>query len=405
MPSTIVERVDVAPGLEERTTATGKTVWRSTVYAAGTQETKTLKARNRTEAKMLHRQHQVDFRERSGKVLAADYDPQRTVEQAVGAALEYFESTIGLDGGYSRGAIDNYRSAFKQRIKGQPIAKVRLVDLEKPHALAFLRNLKRSGLAPFTQNGTVTALRTSLRYAREQDWMKTDPFLGIDRKKEFPKQKVKTEPQSLSADEVFKFMDAVGSAEFAASSDTDFRNVITVLRLEGMRVSELLGCRWNEVDWTEGRLLLDDQLARDQKTTEAARWSRPKNDDKGVRNAKVFAPSMEALANQLELEVAKSLGQPDDLIFTQASGRPMTRGLILKAVRRAAKIAGVEVTPKTLRTSFLTGAAHAGIAAVEIATKTGNSPAVIDRFYVKPIRTAAQEDENMRRMIEYGHVG
>jgi integrase len=114
---------------------------------------------------------------------------------------------------------------------------------------------------------------------------------------------------------------------------------------------------------------------------------------------------MEALANQLELEVAKGLGQPDDLIFTQASGRPMTRGLILKAVRRAARIAGVKVTPKTLRTSFLTGAAHAGIAAVEIATKTGNSPAVIDRFYVKPIRTAAQEDENMRRMIEYGHVG
>jgi hypothetical protein len=241
MPSIIVERVDIAPGLEERTTATGKTVWRSTVYAAGTQATKTLPARNRTEAKMLHRQHQVDFRERCGKVLAADYDPQRTVEQAVEAALEYFESTVGLDGGYSRGAIDNYRSAFKHRIKGQPIAKVRLVDLEKPHALAFLQLAQRPRPLHPERNGDRAAHLAALR-----------PRAGLDEDRPVPRDRPQegvpeaeggVGAQNLGR-QVFKFMDAVGSAEFAASSDTDFRNVITVLRLEGMRVSELLGCRW-----------------------------------------------------------------------------------------------------------------------------------------------------------------
>jgi integrase len=420
MPSIIVRRTPIAPGLEEVETATGRLSYRSTVYARDEQEQKTFSyggKQNRTQARIDHKQHAVDF-------LGEDPDAENegaelTVSDLLDKAYAYFETTVDLEDGYSQGSIDNYKAAKRLRIDGQPIAKITLAELKRRDALNWLRWLKTVKLSGFTKNGTVTALRTGLRYAREQEWMEFDPFAGI-KSEEFPAQEVETEPIALSNEEGLRFEEAVRSDEFRAAGDTDYSNLILVARLEGLRISELLGRKVKDVEWgfeTDGetgelvevtKLQVYSQLKRGQVVTEPVSQKRLKNKKKGVRTIELFPESAAYITNQLEVEAAKGLGRPDDLLFTNADGTPICRHTVNRKVKRAAKIAGLDpalVMTKTLRTTLITGYAHAGVASVEIATKTGNSPAVIERNYVKPIRDGKQQKTNNAKLRATGFLG
>ena len=397
MSSTPYVETTLAPGLKERVYPNGRTVFRSYAYAAGLQDLETWEGLTRTEAKAKHKQHVIDF---------AGRKPQRsdvqTLEQAKREAFAYLEAEVER-GAFASGTLDGYRTHWEKRIAVHPIAKRKLSQIDKTVALHWLRSLRTTG-SNYTQHGALTTMRTILRIARESDYMGHDPFLGIPRK-EFPEQRPEKPTVALSNEEGLRLLAATESKDFREASDTEYRHVIAVARYEGARSSEVCGLFWRDVDFIDNRIAIVGQLKRGQKVSEPIGKLDPKNREHGKRTPRMFPQTRDALYAQLEVELAKGLGRPDDPCFTQANGTPITRSHLLAAVKRAAKIAGVTATAKQLRTSFLTGAAHAGISAVEISTRSGNSPAVIERFYVKPIRTIEQEQENIERMLANGFAG
>lgn len=397
VPSSSYVETKLAPGLIERVYPSGKTVFRSYAYAGGLQDLATWEGLNRTEAKAKHKQHALDFAGR--KTSRSDV---QTLEQAMHEAFDYLAAEVER-GAFASGTLDGYRTHWRLRIATHPIAKRKLSQIDKTLCLHWLRSLRSTG-ASYTQHGAVTTLRTVLRIARESDFMAHDPFLGIPRK-EFPAQRPETPTVALSNEESLRLLTALDSDEFRKATDTEYAHIVTVARYEGPRSSEVCGLFWRDVDFIEDRIALVGQQQRGQRVTVPVVKLDPKNGEHGKRSPRMFPQTREALYAQLEVELAKGLGRPDDPCFTQANGRPITRKHLLAAVKRAAKIADVEATTKQLRTSFLTGAAHAGIPAVEISTRSGNSPAVIERFYVKPIRTIEQEQENIDRMLANGFAG
>lgn len=387
----------LAPGLVERRYPSGKIVYRSAVYADGKRLFQKWEGITRTEAKKLHRQRQGDI----GK--GARPAQARALADVMIEAYEYLDREAER-GKVSRGTIENYRAAWRERIAPHAIAKRRLDQLDRAICLRFLRDLRDCGKSSSTQNGTVSALRNVLRYARDMDYMPFDPFSGIATK-EFPSQKPSTGTiaRALDNDEALRLIEAARSEAFTEKTDTLYTNMIVVARYQGARNSEVCGLRWRDVDLIAERLGFTGQLKRGQRVDDPVTILAPKNGEKGERRPRMFADTWAALNDQLAHERAKGLGRPDDLVFTQANGKPITKTRLLAAVRRAGELAGLgRVVPKDLRTSWVTGAAHAGMAPVEIAEWTGHTPEVVERSYVKPIRTAAQEEADMSRMISSG---
>jgi len=243
-----------------------------------------------------------------------------------------------------------------------------------------------------------------LRYARDVGYMTVDPFHGIKRG-EFPAQKPRKEfvARVLSKTEIGYLVEDVRSEAFLAASDTLFANAIVLYVLTGMRLSELLGLRWGDVDNVGGILNVRYQLAA-QKVAEIR--ANPRLVDLKAGEARSFPmlPAVaEALVEQLAHEQAKGLGEAGHFVFTTATGLAITQDEMKAAIRRAGRTSRLgRIGAQVLRRSFTTAIAHAGVPAVEAVTFTGHTPAVFEGFYAKPIREASQRDENIQKLLDWG---
>jgi len=398
----VVEKTTLATGLQEWRYTSGRVVYRSTVYIKRKGYLKTWEGINRSQAKTRHKK-------RDGGAANGDKPAERLLLSEVKEECYSHLDDLAARHDGSAGTVENYRAAWKKRIAPKPIAEMRLDQIERADCLRFLRDLRKCGLSESTQNGTVTAVRVVLRYAREMNYMTTDPFAGIART-EFPSQTKKSEKgipsRVLTNEEGRKLIEAARSEEFRKLTDTVFTNMVIVARFQGARNGEVCGLRWRDIDLIEERIGFTGQLKRGHKAHEAVTIVPPKNKEEGERSPQMFTETWAALNDQLAHERSKGLGRPDDLVFTTAVGDPITHRRLLSAVKRAGKLAGLgRVSVKDLRTSFVTVAVHAGIASVEIETMTGHTAAVIERFYAKPYRTAEQAKENVGKMVSNGFGG
>ena len=398
----VVEKTTLISGrgqgnLEEWRFENGEVAHRSRVYVGKKQPLQTWRGLNRTQAKKKHN-------ERLFKVGNGEKPAERLyIADVMVEAFDHLDN-LARRGDGSEGTVGNYRSAWKKRIADEPIGSARLDQIDRAACLRFLRNLRDSDLASSTQNGTVSALRTVLRYAREMDYMTGDPFAGIARK-EFPPQKPSTGIPSKALDnsEGQRLVEAARSEKFRAQTDSLYTNIVVVARYQGPRSGELCGLHWRDIDLLAEEISFIGQQARDQKVGEPVKIVPPKNKEAGKRKPRMHPEVWAALNDQLVHEQSKGLGRPDDLVFTTIVGGPITRSTLLLAVKRAGKLAGLgRVVTKDLRTSWVTAAVHSGLAPVEIETMTGHTAAVVERFYAKPIRTAQQAKENVDRMVANG---
>lgn len=399
MPRTSYVSTTLAPGLIERRYVSGKIVHRSTAYGADTEELVTLQRLNRTEAKEAHRQHQIDFggKTKGGKL---DVAAPRTLGEALDRVLVLLDEEVA-EGLLAKGTVYNHRNAIAKRIKPHPIVRTKLRDLDDDNCTIYLRWLLRQSCSDWTKHGTVTALQTTLRIARHKKWMTHDPLAAIDRDKYFPAQQGK-QTRALTIEQSKALLAAVQSETFRKQADTDYSNIILVNRYEAHRSSETCGLHWRDVDFQSNALSVSGQLSRGQKTSEPIVITAPKNGKDGVRAPVMFPETRAALLRQREIEFAKGLARPDDLVFTKADGTPITRHNLLAAVKRAAELAGFTATTRQLRTSFLTSGVESGLTALELSSRSGNSPAVIQRFYLDPLRTAEQQQATIERMRAAG---
>jgi site-specific recombinase XerD len=400
----VVEKTTLISGrgqgnLEEWLFRTGRIVHKSRVYIGNKQPVKTWEGLTRTEAKRKHNDRLV-------KTANGEKPAQRLLLSDVMVdAYEHLDS-LAKRNEASRGTVKNYRAAWKKRIATQPIASMRLDQIDRAACLRFLRDLRKNvDLGTSTQNGTVSALRNVLHYARDLDYMSVDPFSGIP-SREFPPQKdpnPRRLSRRLSNGESQQLLAAARSEAFVEQTDTLFTNAIILLRYQGPRSSEALGLHWREIHLIDEQISFVGQLARDQKVNDPVVIRPPKNGENGFRKPSMFPEVWSALNDQLLHEQGKGRGRPDDLVFTTATGQPMSRHSLLLAVRRAAALAGLgRVVPKDLRSSFFTAGVNAGISPAELSEMGGNTAAVVERFYAGPMRTAEQSKKNVTRFVASG---
>jgi len=381
----------VVEGLRKKPTKKpGVWSYQSTVYFDGGSDQKSDSFTSDTAAKKWHRQRQHD--------LDQGIKPARKDMTFAQLKDESWDKLIGV----SAETLRNYKSALKRIPESDPIWRVRLDHFDAIFGRKFLARLlalvksdeNPDGYASTTINETWAVVRTVLRYGRDEGHMTIDPFAGTPRRLR-PSQDADEEnvKEALGPVELDRLIQTVQADAFVSATDTVYTNLIVQAFMEGERISETLGARWGvDVD------LVDEILI--------TRGTKTKKSKKRPQAAQ--PETVEAWERQLEVELAKGLGQEGDLVFTDATGEPISRYAAREAVMRAGKLAGLgHVTPMNGRKTVATADDYAGVEGKLSADALGHSDLVARKHYrrsLKPSELVALRDmrDKRKRFFDLG---
>jgi integrase len=195
----------------------------------------------------------------------------RLNDTAGAGLLEYLDSFWSLDSDYAklkalRGKalspryIETCRQAIRLRVQTHaPFKKMRVSDVGLAEVEAWQLWCSKTGCGPRGQNIALQALKTALRR-----WAKgarlPDPLAGVIKVEEHSKER-----GTLTIDEV--------KAIIAHDSLTPWdRSAVLLGCLCGLRLGEVRGLRWEDVDLAGKALIVAQAIPADEDTPRAPKW-------------------------------------------------------------------------------------------------------------------------------------
>lgn len=207
--------------------------------------------------------------------------------------------------------------------------KMRLTEITSLHIEQFKSAKLESGLSPQTINKHLNILGKCLRCAEEWDELKQVPRMKL----------LKVPPRGfdfLSQDESEKLL--------ASIEDPVWHTLILIALRTGLRVSELLGLEWPDIDFNRQLLCLRKSLVRGVFTS-------PKN------NRERFIPLTPQVCHALE-----QIRKPSGLLFCNKKGRPFSYYKVRKRLIRVCEQAGIRpIGWHKLRHTFASHLVAAGV--------------------------------------------
>lgn len=243
----------------------------------------------------------------------------------------------------------------------------RAQDLTADDVARVIRELEQEGLAGWTIRGVLTALSAMFSWAVRRGKVPVNPVRGLERG-ERPAAEGR-EKRILSREEIGKLLEA---------APAPYRVLLATGVFSGLRLMELLGLRWCDVDRADGELHVRHQLSR--------KGGLKKLKTGAGRRDVVLMPELAKLLRRHELAARHS--GPEDFIFGSALGRPLhfrnvqRRGMD-EAVERAKLDKGKrDPTMHDLRHSFASMLIAQGLDVVFVSRQLGHaSPATTLRVY------------------------
>ncbi|EDM76675.1 Phage integrase [Plesiocystis pacifica SIR-1] len=210
---------------------------------------------------------------------------------------------------------------------------LRLDEIRARDIDRYITRKHADGLSTSTISNHLIVLKRLLNVARRWEL--------LDRIPEIPTPKKPARTDFLSKDEARALL--VGAEE-------QWRSLVLLGLRTGLRLGELRGLRWRDVDLEGGQVRVEQAVTN-------AGIGTPKS-GKG-RSVPLARDIREALA----VRRGPRRRKPDTLVFAQSDGRPLAHNTIGRALTRAAEAAGIErrITPHVLRHTFASHAVLAGV--------------------------------------------
>jgi integrase/recombinase XerD len=247
------------------------------------------------------------------------------------AIIETFADALWMERGLSRNTLAAYQSDLRAVArwlhgeKGRELLQARREDL-----LDYLVLLSKRGRKSRSSARLLSCLRQFYQHALREGWTKSDPTARIDAPK-----LGRPLPKSLTEEEVEALLDAPDVENPEGLRD---RVMLEVLYATGLRVSELVGLRLEQVSLTQGLVRIV-----------------------GKGDKERLVPLGEEALNWLERFIKGGrfdiLGErPCAELFPTRRGRGMTRQAFWYLIKRHALQAGItkHLSPHTLRHAFAT---------------------------------------------------
>ncbi len=226
----------------------------------------------------------------------------------------------------SERTLENYEYHLNRHLL-PAFGKRRLQQISTDDCARLIAQLRAKGLAPKTIAGALVPLGRVLSLALRRGYINSNPLLRLEAS-ERPRIQ-KREQRVLTHEEIRKLL---------AACLPSHRPLIATALYTGMRLSELLGLTWEEVDFESGLIRVRYQLSRARRDRPARRV-RLKT-QAAVRDIPLL-PQLGSLLKEHKLASHHSTGT--DYVFSTAFGTPVGyRNVERRGLRRAAEKAGLE---------------------------------------------------------------
>jgi integrase/recombinase XerD len=247
--------------------------------------------------------------------------------------ITQFLSSLVTSRGYSDNTVAAYRNDLSQLakfVRDHAGGSGETGDMTQELVEAYVERLQQGAdqYAPSTVARKVAAIKSFFHFLFEQKIIPSNPAARLAS----PKVK-KNAPKALSRVELERLL-AAPSQQTGPKALRD-RALLEILSSTGMRVTEVVNLRLDDVDWEQGLVICRG---------------------KGEKHRRIpLGAGMEPLREYVEQarpDLVREASPP--LLFLNHRGHKLTRQGVWLILKEAAEIAGIgtEVTPHTLRHSF-----------------------------------------------------
>jgi integrase len=247
-----------------------------------------------------------------------------TLAQVAATWIESFEALV-RSGERAERTLEHYRYQLRHNIL-PTLGHKKVQAISTDDCAQLITTLRARGLSPKTISGALVPLGRMFSLALRRGYINSNPLDRLD-SSERPRVH-KREQRVLTHVEMRKLLGACLPTH---------RPLIATALYTGMRLSELLGLVWAEVDFEGGLIHLRSQLARSRRSRPAERVRLKTK--AAARDIPLF-PQLGALLRAHKL--ASSFSGPSDFVFPTALGTPHSyRNVERRGLRRAADLAGL----------------------------------------------------------------
>jgi integrase/recombinase XerD len=246
------------------------------------------------------------------------------------AIIDKFLDAIWMERGLSVNTLGAYRADLMALKRWLAQRDVSLIYATRADLLAFIAWRTKEGAKPRSTARQLSSFRRFYRFLLREAVIGEDPTLKI----EMPKIG-RSLPRSLTEDEVEALLAAPDTRDPLGHRD---RTMLEVLYATGLRVTELINLRQNEINLNQGVLRVSGKGERERLIPlgdESQNWLREF----------LAGPRVEIL-----------LERQTDYLFPTRRGDRMTRQAFWHIIKRYAEKAGVrkKMSPHSLRHAFAT---------------------------------------------------
>src|SRR6266496_2701828 len=205
---------------------------------------RTLEAATLVEA-LKHR----ELLQRAGRLCDLPLSPRLTFAEVAGRWLAEFEAKVTAGERRER-TLDLYRSQLHRHLLPR-LGRRRLVLISADDVVAAMRELQADGLSPWTVKRILAALSCVFTFALRRGYISAHPFDRLERDER---------PHPLRSDQ--RVLTQTELIRLFAACPRRYQPLLVTGAYTGMRLSEVLGLSWDDVDFAAGVIHVRRQLAR-----------------------------------------------------------------------------------------------------------------------------------------------
>jgi integrase/recombinase XerD len=244
--------------------------------------------------------------------------------------ISTYLDNLWLEKGLSDNSLDAYRRDLRGLAEFVEKMNKDLVDVDRIDLMDYMGSRMKAGYKARSTARMMSCIRSFYRYLVRENTISEDPTQNL----EGPKLG-RPIPDSLTEDEINRLLDAPDIKTTLGMRD---RTMLEVLYATGLRVSELVGLRLEQMNLRQGLVRIT-----------------------GKGNKERLVPLGEEAMDWLERYMVESrsdllVGVADSIVFPSQQGRPMTRQTFWHRIKRYALESGItkHISPHTLRHAFAT---------------------------------------------------
>ena len=282
----------------------------------------------------------------------------KQTQDSLSPSIDAFLAMAAVERGLAKNSLDAYARDLAKLSGFLAAHGVRNWDeVDRLLLRSFVGSLRAGGLNPRSIARHMVTARRLLHFLRTEGVIAGDIFPEI-----FLSPGPRKLPQTLSPDDLRKLLAQPDAAEPLGARD---QAMLEVLYATGLRVSELVRLEIRQINF-DGNYLTIKGKGSKVRAVPFGKWARQR------------------LLDYLKLGRAQLLkGKSSPFVFTNRSGKPLSRQGFWKVIRRYALAAGIDkrVTPHTLRHSFATHLLEGGADLRSVQSMLGHADISTTQIY------------------------